>query len=151
MASIYYPNPVIPAGYKPSRDTGIEPILLAGDNEVLNCAFAEACANRGIFLIELPGVRAGTSHEAALKKAVNKYKPWAVITTPGYLKIENLQKQRFCYINIDPHGIPSYMYKLARISLGFLVDEKTGIWNLSNESLIMQAGGRVNKYINNTL
>jgi dTDP-4-dehydrorhamnose reductase len=147
MASIYYPNPVIPAGYKPSRDTGVEPILLAGDNEALNSAFAEACATRGIFLIELPGVRAEAYHEAALKKAIDKYKPWAIITTPGYLKMENLAKERFCYVNIDPHGIPSYMYKLVRVCLGFLADERTGIWNLSNESLIMQAGGAVDKYI----
>ena len=147
MAGTFYANPVIPAGYKPSRDIGVEPILLAGDNEVLNCAFAEACATRGIFLIELPGVRAGAPHEAALKKAIDKYKPWAVITTPGYLKMENLSKERFCYINIDPHGIPSYMYKLVRVCLGLLEDEKTGIWNLSNESLIIQSGGVVNKYI----
>ena len=147
MASIYYPNPVIPAGYKPSRDTGVDPILLAGDNEALNCAFAEACAAQGIFLIELPGVRAEPSHEAVLKKAIDKYKPWAIITTPGYLKMENLAKQRFCYINMDPHGIPSYMHKLVRVCLGLLADERTGIWNLSNESLIIQAGGAVDKYI----
>ena len=141
MASIYYANAQTwGGGYNPAWDEGAEPILLASDNKALNSAFAEACVAWSISLIELREIK-------AIKKAADAYKPWAVIMVPGYIKMENLRKQRFCYINIDPHGIPSYMHKLAHISLGFLVDEKTGIWNLSNESLIMQAGGGVNKYI----
>ncbi len=142
MASIfYYVNPQSwGGGYSPAWNEGAEPILLASDNKALNSAFAEACGDWVISLIELPG-------PTVTKKAVDTYKPWAIITVPGYIKIENLRKQRFCYINIDPQGIPSYMHKLVHISLGLLAEGKTGIWNLSNESLIMQAGSSVNKYI----
>ncbi|WP_066617883.1 dTDP-4-dehydrorhamnose reductase [Rufibacter roseus] len=78
--------------------TKIEPLLITGATGTLGKAFARICDERGIPYVLLSRQEMDITEEASVEKALQKYGPWAVVNTAGYVRVDQAELEpETCY------------------------------------------------------
>ena len=70
------------------------PVLIAGKNGILGNCFIRMCLKRNISFIALSRNEMDISKEEEIERAINRYKPWAVINATGYVRIDEAEVNR---------------------------------------------------------
>ncbi len=85
----YSYNPIIRKSITPSS-----PLLILGGNGTLGTAFRNICDRRNIPFISLTRPRFDITHKEKIEKAIEDFKPWAVINTTGFVKVDEAETDR---------------------------------------------------------
>ncbi len=70
---------------KDQRDV---PILIAGGTGTLGSALARACEARGLRAMALPRQRLDITSGEDIRRALDRWRPWAVINATGYVRVD---------------------------------------------------------------
>jgi len=71
----------------PKRVTGApRPILITGATGTLGQAFARICSHRGLRHVLTPRAELDITDDASIAAALERYKPWAIINTAGFVR-----------------------------------------------------------------
>jgi dTDP-4-dehydrorhamnose reductase len=67
------------------------PVMIIGKNGTLGRAFARICDQRAIAYITLSRNEIDIVNVDSIKAAIDKYKPWAIINTAGYVRVDDAE------------------------------------------------------------
>lgn len=101
------------------------PLLITGCNGTLGQAFVRICERRSIPFIALPRQELDISKQADIQKAIETYKPWAVINTAGYVRVDDAEKepaQCFAINSTGPGLLADYCRKKGMRFMTFSSD-----------------------------
>jgi dTDP-4-dehydrorhamnose reductase len=70
----------------------VQPLLITGAHGTLGRAFQRICAIRGIDTVALGRAELDITDPVSVEKALNRYQPWAVVNTAGYVKVDEAEK-----------------------------------------------------------
>ncbi len=117
----------------PAKAASLRPILITGGTGTLGQAFARICAHRGLAHVLTARADLDITDDASIAAALERYKPWAIINTAGFVRVQEAEAQsdecfrinatgpellaRACAI----HGIP-----LVTFSSDLVFDGKLG-------------------------
>lgn len=117
----------------PRKAANARPILITGATGTLGKAFSRICAHRGLAHVLTSRAELDIADEASIAAALDKFKPWAVINTAGFVRTwEAAERQEECFkANVTGpeqlakacklHGIP-----LVTFSSDLVFDGKLG-------------------------
>ena len=82
----------------PSSSVKARPILITGATGTLGQAFSRICAHRGIAHVLTSRADLDICEEDSIAAALDRYKPWAVINTAGFVRTwEAAERQDECF------------------------------------------------------
>jgi dTDP-4-dehydrorhamnose reductase len=82
----------------PQRSAKARPILITGATGTLGQAFSRLCSHRGLAHVLTTRADLDVSDEASIAAALDRFKPWAVINTAGFVRTwEAEQKADECF------------------------------------------------------
>jgi len=95
-------KPVVPrtavttlAGFRPlAPGADVAPILLSGASGTLGQAFARICAARNIACRVLDRAALDIADADSVAAAIARWKPWAIVNTSGYVRIDEAEADR---------------------------------------------------------
>jgi dTDP-4-dehydrorhamnose reductase len=74
------------------------PLLILGSSGTLGHSFTRICAQRSIPFIALSRKELDILQETAIRAAIDKYKPWAIINATGYVRVDEAEANAHeCY------------------------------------------------------
>lgn len=76
---------------KNMKNSKASPVLITGRNGTLGQAFIKTCERRSIPYIALPRTELDITNEQHIQRAIETYKPWAVINAAGYVKVDEAE------------------------------------------------------------
>lgn len=92
IAVTYHPDDIeIP--YKENKKAAEKPLIIIGKTGTLGRAFSKICEYRAIHHIVLGREDVNIADVADIERMVNEYKPWAIINTAGYVKVDEAEKE----------------------------------------------------------
>ena len=81
-------------GAKSKNRLDARPILILGSGGTLGSAFVKLCERRSLPCRALGRLEADITDPAQVEAAINLYRPWAVINTAGYVKVDDAESCR---------------------------------------------------------
>jgi dTDP-4-dehydrorhamnose reductase len=117
----------------PASAANARPILITGATGTLGQAFSRICAHRGLAHVLTSRADMDITDEASIAAALERFKPWAIINTAGFVRVreaEQLSDECFRINATGPellakacamHGIP-----LVTFSSDLVFDGKLG-------------------------
>jgi dTDP-4-dehydrorhamnose reductase len=94
--------------------TGAAPILITGATGTLGRAFARICQKRHIAYRLLSRHDMDIADPASVEHALAKYKPWAVINTSGYVRVDDAENDVERCLRDNTHGAATLAEACAR-------------------------------------
>lgn len=73
--------------------SAVRPILITGASGTLGQAFARICGARNIHYRLLARKEMDISDNDSIENAIEVYKPWAIINTAGYVRVDNAEDE----------------------------------------------------------
>ena len=87
-----FPNPLIHGeGWWKRKSESLAqavPLLITGASGTLGTAFAKICSQRNISFVALNRNEVDISDIEQIEQAIQKYQPWAIINTAGYVNVD---------------------------------------------------------------
>lgn len=95
------------------------PLLIIGKTGTLGNAFERICRQRSIHCLALTRNELDICSETSIREAIEKYGPWAIINTAGYVKMDDAESnEKECFfINATAPGILARVCKECGIKL----------------------------------
>jgi dTDP-4-dehydrorhamnose reductase len=75
-------------------DSHIRPVLITGGGGTLGRAFARGCVLRGIPHRVLIRSEADIADADSVRRAIARHRPWAIINTAGYVRVDDAEQDR---------------------------------------------------------
>jgi len=107
------------------------PVLITGKTGTLGKAFGRICGMRGIHHLLLDRNDCNITNTAEIENAIIKYKPWAIINTAGFVKVDEAETDTdncFLVNSLAPQQIAShcsrYQVKFMTFSSDLVFDGK---------------------------
>jgi dTDP-4-dehydrorhamnose reductase len=75
-------------------DGTARPLLVTGATGTLGAAFARACAERGLGVRVLARAECDIADAASVQAALDGVRPWAVVNTAGYVRVDDAEGDR---------------------------------------------------------
>lgn len=79
-------------------------ILIIGKNGTLGKAFSNICGQRSLKSILLSRQELDICDEKSIRNAINQYKPWAIINTAGYVRVDEAESAADECLRINAYG-----------------------------------------------
>ncbi|MEJ7682206.1 MAG: NAD(P)-dependent oxidoreductase [Segetibacter sp.] len=79
--------------YAEKNKTSVRPLIIVGKTGTLGKAFSRICGYRAIHHLVLGREDVNISDVADIERMVNEYKPWAIINTAGYVRVDDAEKE----------------------------------------------------------
>ena len=76
----------------PSPVGDVAPLLVTGATGTLGRAFARICAQRGTVCRVLSRAEMDIADPESVERALDRYRPWAVINTAGYVRVDEAEQ-----------------------------------------------------------
>jgi dTDP-4-dehydrorhamnose reductase len=76
-----------------TRAGGARPILITGATGTLGQAFSRICGHRGLAHVLTGRGELDITDEASIAAALDRYKPWAIINTAGFVRVAETEQQ----------------------------------------------------------
>ncbi len=70
------------------------PLLITGSTGTLGAAFARICAHRGLAHVVTRRADLDIVDPVSVERALDRYQPWAVINTAGFVRVEEAERRR---------------------------------------------------------
>ncbi|GAB2529794.1 family 1 glycosylhydrolase [Rufibacter soli] len=82
----------------PEDQPQLKPLLITGATGTLGRAFGRICDARGIPYVLLNRQEMDIANQASVEEALQQYRPWAVINTAGFVRVDDAEReQEACY------------------------------------------------------
>jgi dTDP-4-dehydrorhamnose reductase len=92
---------------------GETPLLIIGKGGTLAAAFARICRWRNIGYVALSRSECDITNEEQLLQAIDKFKPWAIINTAGYVNVDQAEVDKDLCYQLNAIG-PSISARICR-------------------------------------
>ncbi len=79
--------------YVEKNKTSVRPLIIIGKTGTLGKAFSRICGYRAIHHIVLGREDINISDIDDIERIVNEYKPWAIINTAGYVRVDDAEQE----------------------------------------------------------
>lgn len=89
------------------------PVLITGANGTLGQAFKRICERRSIPYVALSRQELDISNTGDIQKAIDNYKPWAVINAAGYVRVDDAEADSQQCLAANAYG-PGMMAAMCR-------------------------------------
>ncbi|MFL6733581.1 MAG: family 1 glycosylhydrolase [Sphingomicrobium sp.] len=99
----------------PSNCTQARPLLITGATGTLGQAFSRICAHRGLAHVLTSRAELDITDEASIAAAIERYKPWAVINTAGFVRVADAEQLSDECFAINATG-PELLAKACKMS-----------------------------------
>ncbi len=84
--------------HKSHQQEMLTPVLITGATGTLGNAFARICQARGVAYKLLNRSELDIANPESVENAINIYKPWAIINTAGYVRVDDAEQEaERCY------------------------------------------------------
>ena len=96
------------------KKKAVKPLIIIGKTGTLGKAFGKICDFRAIDHIVLGREDVNIADIADIERMIDKYQPWAIINTAGYVKVDEAQKEvENCFFinSVAPQNISSVCKK----------------------------------------
>ena len=74
-------------------ERAIRPLLILGARGTLGRAFGRICHTRGLVAVEMSRAKLDITGSASVKKALDTLRPWAVVNTAGYVRVDEAESE----------------------------------------------------------
>ncbi|MEO6360430.1 MAG: NAD(P)-dependent oxidoreductase, partial [Sphingomicrobium sp.] len=98
----------------PSNCAHARPILITGATGTLGQAFARICAHRGLPYVLTSRAELDITREESIAAALDRYKPWAIINTAGFVRVAEAEELSDECFRINATG-PELLAKACKI------------------------------------
>ena len=88
----------------PADMTGGRPILITGATGTLGRAFARLCEHRGLAFVLTSRTELEITDYASIEAAIERYQPWAVVNTAGFVRVDEAEHDREACFQINTTG-----------------------------------------------
>lgn len=124
------------------NDPAHSPLLIIGKNGTLGRAFAKVCTQRGIHHRLLSRAELDITDPLQVERAINLYKPWAIINAAGYVRVDEAEAESEVCFMINACG-PEFLARACRKhGLQFLTFSSDLVFN-GNKQLPYTEGDKV--------
>ena len=100
----------------PKKTLTANPLVIIGKTGTLAQAFSRICDFRGINHVVLGRQEVDISDVSDIERMVSHYKPWAIINTAGYIRVDDAENERekcFMVNSVAPKFLSSVCSKLG--------------------------------------
>jgi dTDP-4-dehydrorhamnose reductase len=94
--------------------SGVKPILITGATGTLGRAFARVCQKRNLAYKLLSRHDMDIADPGSVERALAHYKPWAVINTSGYVRVDDAENEVERCMRENTHGAATLAEACAR-------------------------------------
>jgi len=91
--AIQYPLDEVSPTFKNQKSTSVKPLVVIGKTGTLGKAFSRILEFRCINHIVLGREDVDISNIADIERMIDQYKPWAIINTAGYVKVDEAENE----------------------------------------------------------
>ena len=119
------------------KDSSTSPLLIIGKNGTLGTALQIICKQRSIPFCALERSHLDITREDEIQKAINFYKPWAVINATGYVRVDDAESDIEECFSINATG-PFLLAECCR---------KEGVKLMSFSSDLVFDGNKISPYL----
>src|SRR5215216_5735448 len=77
----------------PNEGVATSPLLISGATGTLGRAFARLCTVRGLAYRLLSRQEMDIADPSSVKAAINAWRPWAVVNTAGYVRVDQAEQE----------------------------------------------------------
>ena len=88
---ILYPSPIVALEQVHHLSINSSPVLIIGKNGTLGRAFAKICHDRCIPYVLAGREDCDIAEREDLERIINRHKPWAVLNTAGYVRVDDAE------------------------------------------------------------
>lgn len=99
---------------------GCRPLMIIGKNGTLGKAFARACYQRSIPFVLLGREECDITNIKSVNKALDTYRPWAVVNAAGYARIDEAEAEWEACFHINCEGAKNLAQVCKKQEIGFL-------------------------------
>jgi len=113
------------------------PIVITGAGGTLGSAFAQLCNQRGLSVQPLARKQLDIADAEAVRRAVDVFKPWAIINAAGHVRVDDAERER------------SECYRTNAFAVGVLAREcvRAGVPLVTFSSDLVFDGSKLQPYI----
>jgi dTDP-4-dehydrorhamnose reductase len=105
------------------------PILITGATGTLGRAFARICTERDLNFRLLSRADMDIADAASVERALDRYQPWAVINTAGYVRVDEAEKDADRCFRENTHGPATLAGVCARHGVGLVTFSTDLVFN----------------------
>jgi dTDP-4-dehydrorhamnose reductase len=103
-----------------AKTTLVQPILISGATGTLGAAFARACEKRNLAYHVLTRQEMDIADPASVEAAIVRFRPWAIITAGGYVRVDEAEREAERCLRENTHGPTVLALACMRHSLRFV-------------------------------
>ena len=124
------------------------PVLIIGKNGTLGKAFARICEDRGICYRLLSRQDLNICSAVEIEKAINFYKPWAVINAAGYVRVDDAESDAEKCFDENTNGPELLAVACKKHGIKFLTFSSDLVFNGSKKTPYVESDevGPLNVY-----
>lgn len=89
---VLYPSPIVMMEQMHHYHYNSKPILIIGKTGTLGRAFAKICHDRSLPFALTGRDECDIANKESLEQAINHFKPWAIINTAGYVRVDDAEE-----------------------------------------------------------
>ncbi|WP_071885447.1 dTDP-4-dehydrorhamnose reductase [Rufibacter tibetensis] len=98
----------------------VPPLLITGATGTLGRAFARVCDVRGIPYVLLTRQDMDITDAASVEKVIQKYRPWALVNTAGYVRVDDAEKESAACFRENTEGAVTLAKACKAHHIGFV-------------------------------
>jgi dTDP-4-dehydrorhamnose reductase len=99
----------------PKSAADARPILITGATGTLGQAFSRICSHRGLAQVLTSRAELDITDEASIASAIDRYKPWAIINTAGFVRVAEAEELSDECFRINATG-PELLAKACKLA-----------------------------------
>jgi dTDP-4-dehydrorhamnose reductase len=114
---------------RPRTGDNTAPILITGATGTLGRAFARICSERDLNVHLLTRADMDIADADSVERAFEKYRPWAVINTAGYVRVDEAERDAERCFRENTHGPATLAAVCARHGVGLVTFSTDLVFN----------------------
>jgi dTDP-4-dehydrorhamnose reductase len=99
-----YQTSIIKTAGTQKNSAAVSPLLIIGKTGTLGNAFAHICKLRNIPFVLVGREGLDITSDSSVEKAIDQYKPWAIINAAGYVKVDEAETNAAACFQLNAHG-----------------------------------------------
>lgn len=96
------------------------PILVTGATGTLGAAFVRISKDRGLAVQGLSHDKLDIASTASVRRAIDIFKPWAIINAAGYVRVDDAERERSQCYRINAYGVGVLARECAHAGIPFV-------------------------------
>jgi dTDP-4-dehydrorhamnose reductase len=111
------------------KDQSIKPLLIIGKRGTLGYAFQQSCSLRSLSYVALDRTELDILDEVRINEIIAKYRPWGVINTAGYVRVDDAEANFDACYAANVTGALNLARACKRAGIGYMTFSSDLVFN----------------------